>query len=160
VSDLKGVIYHDDRKPLERWLQSQVKYASQEAAHLLQAPVESLSKVDRIRLMGWPAPFLVFFYVLIVKRALLDGRAGWLYAFQRVLAEILLALELLDQRMSGGMRLVFSPHSKLGGGGLEIERSTHVEGIEALGSSEGPAEQKPLQSAGLTIRPAWTSRWR
>jgi hypothetical protein len=80
--------------------------------------------------------------VLIVKRALLDGRAGWLYAFQRVLAEILLALELLDQRMPGSVRLVFSPHSKFGGGSLEIERSTRVEGSESLGASEGPAQSK------------------
>ena len=112
VSDLNGVIYHDDRKPLERWLQSQAKYASEEAAHLLRAPTESLSKVDRLRLMGWPAPFLVFFYVLVVKRALLDGRAGWLYAFQRVLAEILLALELLYQRI-GSVRAAFSRHSQV-----------------------------------------------
>jgi glycosyltransferase involved in cell wall biosynthesis len=127
VSDLKGVIYHDDRKPLERWLHSQVKYASQEAVHLLHAPMGSLSKVDRIRLIGWPAPFLVFFYVLIVKRALLDGRAGWLYAFQRVLAEILLALELLDQRMPGRVRAAFSRHSEFEDGNLEIKRSTRVE---------------------------------
>ena len=50
--------------------------------------------------MGWPAPLLVFFYVLIAKGALLDGPAGWFYAFQRLLAEVLLALELLDRRLS------------------------------------------------------------
>jgi hypothetical protein len=31
---------------------------------------------------------------------LLDGPAGWFYAFQRLLAELLLALELLDRRLS------------------------------------------------------------
>jgi glycosyltransferase involved in cell wall biosynthesis len=102
VSDLRGVIHHDDRKPLQRWLSSQVKYAGQEAAHLLQAPRGALSRVDRIRLMGWPAPFLVLLYVLLAKRAVLDGRAGWFYAFQRAFAEILLALELLDRRLRGG----------------------------------------------------------
>lgn len=104
VSGLKGIIYHDDRKPLARWFNSQLTYASREAAHLLQAPRDSLSRVDRLRLMGWPAPLLVFFYVLIAKRALLDGRAGWFYAFQRLLAEVLLALELLDRRLSGNLR--------------------------------------------------------
>jgi glycosyltransferase involved in cell wall biosynthesis len=129
VSDLKGVIYHDDRKPLERWLKSQAKYASREATHLLQLPRDSLSKVDRIRLMGWPAPFLVFFYVLIVKRALLDGRAGWLYAFERVLAEILVALELLDRRVPGTLRSAFSRYPKFEDGNLEVERSTRREKI-------------------------------
>ena len=56
--------------------------------------------VDRLRLMGWPAPPLVLLYVLFAKRAVLDGPAGWFYAFQRLLAEVLLALELLDRRLS------------------------------------------------------------
>jgi glycosyltransferase involved in cell wall biosynthesis len=100
VSDLKAPIYHDDRKPLARWLKSQLGYAAREASHLLEAPPASLSRADRIRLMGWPAPILVFLYVLLAKGAVLDGPAGWFYAFQRLLAEVLLALELLDRRLS------------------------------------------------------------
>ena len=71
-----------------------------EASHLLAARPAELSAVDRIRRLGWPAPFLVVGYVLIAKGALLDGRAGWFYAFQRLCAEVLLALELLDRRLS------------------------------------------------------------
>jgi hypothetical protein len=100
VSDLAGVIYHDDRKPLGRWLKAQVGYASREAEHLLASPRPRLSRAGRIRLMGWPAPLLVFFYVLLVKGAVLDGAAGWFYAFQRLFAEVLLALEVLDRRLS------------------------------------------------------------
>ena len=88
------------RKPLSRWLGSQLKYAAREAAHLLETPRERLGRVDRIRLMGWPAPILVLGYVLFAKGAALDGKAGWFYAFQRLLAEVLLALELLDRRLS------------------------------------------------------------
>jgi glycosyltransferase involved in cell wall biosynthesis len=102
VADLKAPIYHDDRKPLARWLKSQLGYAAREASHLLSAPRASLPRIDRIRLMGWPAPILVLLYVLIAKGALLDGPAGWFYTFQRLLAEVLLALELLDRRLSGG----------------------------------------------------------
>lgn len=101
VAALDGVIFHDDRKPLARWLGSQLRYAAIEARHLLNAAPAELSFVDRVRRCGWPAPFLVVAYVLIVKRALLDGRAGWFYAFQRLCAEVLLALELLDRRLSG-----------------------------------------------------------
>lgn len=104
VRDLKGTIYHDDRKPLSRWLASQLKYAAREAAHLLETPRERLGRVDRIRLMGWPAPILVLGYVLFAKGAVLDGKAGWFYAFQRLLAEVMLALELLDRRLSGAAR--------------------------------------------------------
>lgn len=101
VSRLSGVIYHDDRKPLSRWLASQCNYAAREAAHLLETPRDRLSRADRIRLAGWAAPLLVFFYVLIGKRAVFDGPAGLFYAFQRLLAEVLLALELLDRRLTG-----------------------------------------------------------
>ena len=101
ISTLEGTIYHDDRKPLSRWLGSQLTYAAREAAHLLETPREGLSRTDRIRLMGWPAPILVLGYVLFAKGAILDGRAGWMYALQRLLAEVLLALELLDCRLSG-----------------------------------------------------------
>jgi len=101
VLELDGVIFHDDRKPLARWLGAQLKYAAIEAAHLLKAQPAELSFADRIRRRGWLAPFLVVAHVLIVKRALLDGRAGWFYAFQRLAAEVLVALELLDRRLSG-----------------------------------------------------------
>lgn len=104
VQDLRGAIFHDDRKPLSRWLASQLKYAAREATHLLETPRERLGRVDKIRLMGWPAPILVLGYVLFVKGAVLDGKAGWFYAFQRLLAEVLLALELLDRRLSGAAR--------------------------------------------------------
>ena len=100
VAALEGRIYHDDRKPLSRWLASQLKYAAREAAHLLESPRDRLGRADRIRLMGWPAPVLVLGYVLFAKGAILDGKAGWFYAFQRLLAEVLLALELLDRRLS------------------------------------------------------------
>ena len=99
VADLRAPIWHDDRKPLARWLQSQLGYAAREAAHLLAMPRAEMSRADRVRTMGWPAPVLVFLYVLFVKRALLDGPAGWYYAFQRLLAEVLVALELLDRRL-------------------------------------------------------------
>ena len=100
VGELGGVIFHDDRKPLSRWLTSQIKYAPNEAEHLLQADDKDLSTVDRLRRRAWLAPILVFIYVLTVNRALLDGRAGWFYALQRLLAEILIALEILERRMS------------------------------------------------------------
>jgi hypothetical protein len=71
VSDLKGVIYHDDRKPLERWLRSQAKYASQEAAHLLQAPKDSQSRPDKVDGMARAVSCLL----LCVDRK--AGAAGW-----------------------------------------------------------------------------------
>ena len=58
-----------------------------------------LSASDRLRRMAWPAPIVVFFYVLVVKGCLLDGWPGWFYTLQRVLAECMIALELIDRRL-------------------------------------------------------------
>ena len=106
VGTLASTMGHDDRKPLARWLASQQKYARAEALHLLAAAPGTLRRVDRIRLMAWPAPPLVFLYTLIAKGCILDGWAGWLYVLQRTVAETMIALELVDRRLRarGGER--------------------------------------------------------
>ena len=60
--------------------------------------MEVLSQTDRIRLRAWPAPILVLLYVLLVKGCILDGWPGWFYALQRMLAEIMIALEIIDRK--------------------------------------------------------------
>jgi glycosyltransferase involved in cell wall biosynthesis len=102
VVPLSGVIFHDDRKPVARWFASQQRYARQEAKHLLASDRNSFSRADRIRFAAWPAPLAVFIYTLLVKGCLLDGWPGWYYALQRLLAEILIALEIIDQRLQAG----------------------------------------------------------
>lgn len=96
---LSNPIYHDDRKPIARWFNSQARYASLEASHLLGLDSSKLEGVDRLRLLLLPAPILMFFYVLFIKRCLLDGWSGWYYTFQRVCAETMLSIELLDRRL-------------------------------------------------------------
>jgi glycosyltransferase involved in cell wall biosynthesis len=101
VRALSGVIYHDDRKPLSRWLASQQSYARLEADYLLNTDRGLHSPSDRLRRMAWPAPIVVFFYVLLVKGCLFDGWPGWFYSLQRALAECIIALELIDRRLRG-----------------------------------------------------------
>ncbi len=99
VVPLTGVIFHDDRKSLARWFTAQQRYAHEEAEHLMASDRKALSLADRIRLTAWPAPFAVLIYALIFKGCLLDGWPGWYYALQRLVAETMLALELLDRRL-------------------------------------------------------------
>ena len=96
---LRGVIYHDDRKPLARWLASQQRYAVEEARYLAQTPAQRLKRSDRIRRMAWPAPLGVILYTLFVKGCILDGWPGWFYALQRLVAEALIALEIIGTRL-------------------------------------------------------------
>jgi glycosyltransferase involved in cell wall biosynthesis len=99
ILGLAGVIFHDDRKPLTRWVASQRRYASDEVKYLLSSDRDSLSRVDRVRLMGWLAPLAVLIYTLFIKRCLLDGWPGWYYVLQRVFAETLIALEIIDRKL-------------------------------------------------------------
>lgn len=99
IRQLTGAIYHDDRKSLARWLVSQQRYAVEEANYLATAPVEKLKRGDRIRRMGWAAPIGVLLYTLFVKGCILDGWPGWCYALQRLVAETLIALEIVDRRL-------------------------------------------------------------
>jgi glycosyltransferase involved in cell wall biosynthesis len=101
VAALAGVIYHDDRKPLARWFASQQRYAAEEARYLAATPVEQLTRGDRIRRMGWPAPLLVLLYTLFAKGCILDGWPGWCYALQRLVAESMIALEIVERRLHG-----------------------------------------------------------
>ena len=98
VGSLSGVVYHDDRKPLSRWLQSQDRYMRIEAPHLLRANPASLKGQDRLRRRGTWAAAAMFFYLLFAKRLILDGWPGWYYTLQRTLAEALLSLRLVAER--------------------------------------------------------------
>lgn len=93
---LSSYILHDDRKPLSRWLSSQDRYMLSEVEKLRQTPNEQLGKVDLIRRNKVLAPFILLFYCLIIQRGILDGWAGWYYALQRMLAETLLAIRLIE----------------------------------------------------------------
>jgi glycosyltransferase involved in cell wall biosynthesis len=93
---LSGYIHHDDRKSLSRWLWAQDRYMIIETQKLLATPAHELSWGDRIRKQKLLAPFIILFYCLILKGGILDGWQGWYYAFQRVLAEILLSTRLIE----------------------------------------------------------------
>ncbi len=101
VERLAATVLHDDRKSRARWLSGQAKYALAEAKMILSAPPETLSTTDRIRKLGWIAPWLVPFWCLVVKRGLLDGRAGLVYAGERAIAEWLIAMALAERRLRG-----------------------------------------------------------
>jgi glycosyltransferase involved in cell wall biosynthesis len=99
LGELRGVIYHDDRKPLSRWFDSQRRYAAEEARYLVDTPVEKLKLSDRIRRSGWLAPFGILLYTLFVNGCILDGWPGWFYALQRLIAESMIAAQIVERRL-------------------------------------------------------------
>ena len=99
-SKLKNYIWHDDRKSLTRWLWAQDRYMIIEAKKLTETSFEKLSWGDKIRKQIILSPGIIFFYCLILKSGILDGWVGWYYALQRMLAEIILSIKLIELKVS------------------------------------------------------------
>lgn len=99
VVSLNATIFHDDRKPLDRWLSAQNKYAMAEAKALNSTAPGNLNLPDRIRRHIIFAPALVLLYTLFVNGVILDGWAGWFYVAQRTIAELIISLRLLQVKL-------------------------------------------------------------
>jgi glycosyltransferase involved in cell wall biosynthesis len=99
IQRLSSVILHDDRKPLTRWLNSQIRYCELEAQKLVTSESANLSFMDRMRRWVILAPVTMMFYCLFVRLGILDGWAGLHYAFERTVAESILSLYLIRHRL-------------------------------------------------------------
>ena len=95
VERITSRLLHDDRKSLERWLQSQSRYQAQEAEKLATRPWSELSWPDRLRRTRVLGPLAVAVHCLFVKGLIFDGTAGFLYTAQRVTADLILSMHLL-----------------------------------------------------------------
>ena len=100
IHDLQFPILHDDRKPLTHWIQAQSRYMRLEAEKLLQSDPRQLGIADRLRKARVFAPLVMFVYCLIVKGAIVNGRIGIYYAFQRMFSELLLSLYLIESDLN------------------------------------------------------------
>lgn len=100
-SQLSGFIYHDDRKLLSRWLWAQDRYMIIEAKKLRETSLNQLSWGDKIRKQKIIAPFIILIYCLIFKGGILEGWRGWYYALQRIFAETLLSIRLIELEVNG-----------------------------------------------------------
>lgn len=94
VEALRAPLLHDDRKSLRRWFNSQARYTELEAQKLRGADPAELGRVDRLRRWRVVAPLAMPAYCLIVRGGVFDGWAGFYYAFQRTVAELMLAVNL------------------------------------------------------------------
>jgi glycosyltransferase involved in cell wall biosynthesis len=133
IETLRSPILHDDRKPLGRWFQSQQRYMALEAQKIVAADAQTLGLADRVRRLRVIAPLAVLLYCLIVRGGVLDGWPGFYYAFQRMLAELLLSLYLIEYDLKG------TDQPKL----VATESQSHGEAIgqkpEGLASESAPS---------------------
>lgn len=112
VESLPFSIHHDDRKPLSRWLQAQINYARQEADKISSSPGAALGRNDRVRKAVVLAPPLVFLLVYILHGGFLSGWRGLFYALQRLTAELLLSVFLIDMRLQSHFQITDSKETE------------------------------------------------
>ncbi|MEM9016644.1 MAG: glycosyltransferase family 2 protein [Verrucomicrobiota bacterium] len=123
---LRSVIQHDDRKSLDRWLDSQRKYARLEAEKLSESEPSSLRLPDRIRRAIWPAAPLTFIYTLFAKGVIRDGWRGLFYALQRTYAELLLSLYILGGKLCPSPKSHHGNNPKTEDSSLPLDRADRV----------------------------------
>ena len=99
IENLSSPMLHDDRKSLKCWLASQARYTELEARKLRAADPSDLDLADRMRRWRIVVPPAMLVYCLIVRGGIFDGWAGFYYAFQRAMAELMLALKLHSQEL-------------------------------------------------------------
>jgi hypothetical protein len=137
-------VLHDDRKSLETWLESQAKYADLEVAKLLSARPEELNWNDRLRKRIVFAPLLTLVYCLVGKRLILDGWPGIFYTLQRVYAELLLSLKLLDAKLRGARESESRLESREPRAGIEQQVAC---GEGAQRSGQGGSERGAIEES-------------
>ena len=150
IDKLKSPILHDDRKPLSRWLESQIRYTKLEADKLLNSDPATLSWTDRIRRWRVVAPLAVLFYCLIIRGGILDGRPGFYYAFQRMLAEAMLSLYLIDHDLREGFGLRIS-NFEFGDRQSLTSESRNQPRINADNADQKKEEGRRQQASGVTL---------
>jgi len=98
ADELRTPIVHDDRKSFRSFVERQKRYMVREAEKIRDADPRALSVAGRLRKLIVIAPFAVLVHTLFVKGLILDGVAGWRYAWERFVAELILARELFGVR--------------------------------------------------------------
>lgn len=94
VGDLEAHIFHDDRKPFERFVSAQERYAWLEAERLRCTPLSKLPWSGKIRKLRVVAPVLIPFGLLLGRGLIFEGRRGLRYARQRLVAEWMISSAL------------------------------------------------------------------
>lgn len=109
VGTLRGRIIHDDWKPVATWLAAQARYMRRE----IDAVSTGRGGVAQwLRCRPPLMPIAVFLYCLFGKGLVFNGRAGVFYALQRLVAEAVLSLMILERKFRA--EIDKSPHSQSG----------------------------------------------
>jgi glycosyltransferase involved in cell wall biosynthesis len=96
IATLSNPVIHDDWKPIEQWLTGQARYMQRELESL---HVGRRGLVRWLRLRPPLMPIVTLIYCLFGKGLIISGRAGIFYTLQRMVAESVLSLMVLEGRL-------------------------------------------------------------
>ena len=102
IATVRGRIIHDDWKPTEQWVIGQARYMQRELEWLRGGRT---GLVRWLRLRPPLMPIAVFLYCLFGKGLIVNGRAGIFYALQRMVAEAVLSLMVLEGKLRDSPRI-------------------------------------------------------
>ncbi len=100
IYNCREKLLHDDRKPLERWVNSQLGYSRQERKRILETL--SPSVMMRLRRTGL-MPLIAGSYAYLKAGGPLRGNAAKHYAWERVVFECLLSMRLMEAENSSAL---------------------------------------------------------
>src|SRR5260370_7058632 len=89
----RSSLIHEDQKPIDRWLNNQMKYASLEAARIKGIPTKNLK--DKLRMAGL-SPAIWSMWAYLKAGGPINHSASRAYACERLIFEALLARLLSD----------------------------------------------------------------
>jgi glycosyltransferase involved in cell wall biosynthesis len=95
VCRFRSRLIHEDLKPISRWLNNQMKYASLEAARIACAPKKSIK--DWLRITGI-SPAIVGAWAYVSAGGPFRSDASRAYAYERLIFEAILARMLTESR--------------------------------------------------------------
>jgi glycosyltransferase involved in cell wall biosynthesis len=109
VVTLNPRIVHDDWKPISLWLIKEAQVLQREVDW---TRVRKTSLVRWLRVRPPLMPIIVFLHCLFGKGLILNGRAGMFYALQRMVAEAVLSLMVLEEKLRDHAARVARPVSE------------------------------------------------
>ena len=88
IKKLKYFFLHNDKKDNNRWMQTQIKWATFDAKKIINSKFLELKLIDKFRLIPFCSIFVSFFYFFFLKKIFIYGSAGFFYLKQRLIYEI------------------------------------------------------------------------
>jgi glycosyltransferase involved in cell wall biosynthesis len=101
IINAKGFVTHDDRKSVDRYINSQIRYSQPESQRILNSRfsftnLSQRSILDVCRKVPGLSPLIMMVYLGIVRLGFFRGAVARHYIIQRVLGELVISLRIID----------------------------------------------------------------